>query len=432
MRVHSRIAEHIFTVISLLLYTGGPLLLILSGGLSEGDALQTATPDNNLIKLCFQLIYIITLFYIVPHWKSAVYLLVKDKLILLLMIIIFLSCLWSVDPERTIGRSVAIFGTTLFGVYFATRYSLKQQLYLLGWVFGLASLISIFFVLALPQYGKMAGFHFGAWRGIYVHKNVLGTMMILSTYTFLILDASDRKKNWIFRTLFFLSIVLLWKSDSSSSVINLLFIMSVFIVSKALRWEYRLKAAVLALSTAFSFILYIWLVVQADAVANLFGKDLTLSGRTQLWDLVWEFIHKKPWLGYGYGALWSGGNRDTRVIWSAIGWEAPNSHNGFLEVWLGLGVLGLSVLVIHMVTNFMKILILIGQTRAAVYFLPMVVILFNVLSSTTEANLMDRNSIIWVLYVSVVLSLQLKSNISENEPFSSSLHKDRKLLRANL
>lgn len=424
MRTHPRIAEHIFTVASLLFYTGGPLPVILSGGYSEG-LLVTEPPDFSSVKLCFQLIYILTLFYLAPHWKKAAYLLVKDKLILLLMIIICLSSLWSVDVGRTIVRSVAIFGTTLFGVYFATRYSLKQQLYFLGLVFSLVIVMSIFFAVALPQYGIMQEVHAGAWRGIYTHKNGLGGIMALGTITFVILSASDRKNDWVFRIGILSAIGLLLLSKSTSPLIYLTILTATFFVVRLFRLEYRLKVLAVSLITTLGYTLAILCVNQAELIASAFGKDLTLTGRTDLWVYIWELIQKKPWLGYGYGALWSSLNSETGHIWRLLGWEAPHAHNGFLEVWLGLGAFGILVLLIHIAISFVRALALISRTRGSAYFLPLMILLLTFMNNLTEYTIIERNSIYWVLYVSTTLSLHVKLNTSENTLFLSSLHADK-------
>jgi exopolysaccharide production protein ExoQ len=431
MRTHPKISEYIFTVVSLVFYTGGPLPLLLSGGRSEG--METVTPpDFAFVRLCFQAIYVITLFYLAPSWKKAAYLLIKDKWILLLTIIIFLSILWSVNVGQTLARSVAVLGTTLFGVYFATRYSLKQQLYLLGVVFGLASAISIFFAVALPQYGIMQGIHTGAWRGIYTHKNGLGALMSLSAIAFLILSAFDGKKKWIFPTGLLVSICLLVLSRSSSPLIYLFVIAPIFFALKVLRWECRARVTAVCLLTTLGYALAMLFTLQAEAIANVFGKDLTFTGRTQLWVYVWKLIQKKPWLGYGFSSLWSGSDNETSLIWRIIGWEAPNAHNGFLEIWLSLGILGLSVLVIHIAFTFIKALNIISQTSTVISFFPLIMLLLMLLKNITEYSFMERNSIDWVLYVSAALSLNLKSTIGENTLLLSPLETEEAVSTYNV
>ena len=51
--------EKVFTVVSLLLYSGGILTVILSGGASEGDNVKIDS-DSSLIQLIFLLIYLVT------------------------------------------------------------------------------------------------------------------------------------------------------------------------------------------------------------------------------------------------------------------------------------------------------------------------------------------------------------------------------------
>ena len=44
---------------------------------------------------------------------------------------VFVSALWSDAPEITVRRAVALFATTIFGVYVAERFTLKQQMSML-------------------------------------------------------------------------------------------------------------------------------------------------------------------------------------------------------------------------------------------------------------------------------------------------------------
>jgi hypothetical protein len=84
----------------------------------------------------------------------------------------------------TIARDLALVGTSLFGLYFATRYSLEEQIQLLSSMFGIVIILSFLFAIALPKYGIMDGIHAGAWRGIYNHKNVLGKVMVTGVIIF--------------------------------------------------------------------------------------------------------------------------------------------------------------------------------------------------------------------------------------------------------
>ena len=70
------------------------------------------------------------------------------------------------------------------------------------------------------------------------------------------------------------------------------------------------------------------------------GRDVTLTGRTELWDFIDGFIAQRPITGYGYGAFFEVASVAEQIS-ARIGWGAPNSHNGYREMLLGLGLVGL-------------------------------------------------------------------------------------------
>ncbi|MCU0523787.1 MAG: O-antigen ligase family protein [Elainella sp. Prado103] len=400
MRTLLNIAERVFTIFALLMYSGGPLVVILSGGRSEG---QAGIPlDFALVRQLFLLIYLITCCFLLPHWKRALYLLVKEKLLLVLLAWVVLSIFWSADPSLTINRSIALIGTTLFGIYLATRYSLKEQLHLLAWMFGLAILLSILFAVGLPRYGIMGGTHAGTWRGIYTHKNTLGSMMAFSAIVFL-LRAVGAKRRLLWLGMVF-SFLLLLLSRSTSPLSHLILLVPTFFIFRTLRWRYRSRTFILSLITVVGFSVLSLVILYAESLVRLVGKDLTFTGRSRIWSYAWDMIQERPWLGYGYSSQWSSLGSETGFIWRVVGWEAPNSHNGFLELWLGLGFIGLSIFALQFFCGLFRAVSLISQSRTPEFFLPFLSLLYTVFTNLTESTLLDRNSIYWVLYSMIILA----------------------------
>src|SRR4028118_1138251 len=223
MRKLLRFAEHAFTVVSLLHYSGGPLFVILSGGANEGEQGEGGTStDSSLILLLFFVIYLVTLFLLILRWRKVLYVLSKDRFIWVLMALTVASMLWSTNPAKTINRSIALIGTTLFGLYLASRYSMKQQLQMLGWTYGIAIVLSFAFAVALPKYGIMGGVHAGKWRGIYNHKNTLGKVIVPGVIVFLLLALGSQKRRRLLWCGFGLALLLLFLSTSKTSLTNLL------------------------------------------------------------------------------------------------------------------------------------------------------------------------------------------------------------------
>jgi O-antigen ligase len=74
------------------------------------------------------------------------------------------------------------------------------------------------------------------------------------------------------------------------------------------------------------------------------GTDLaTLQGRTEVWEKALVYVRARPWLGYGHDSFWS--MKQIEDFSADLRWTVPNAHSNYLDVLLGLGVIGLFVFV---------------------------------------------------------------------------------------
>ena len=81
------------------------------------------------------------------------------------------------------------------------------------------------------------------------------------------------------------------------------------------------------------------------------GRDATLTGRTDIWAGVLPFVEQSPLLGSGFDVFW------TPEIIAAH--EIGEAHNGYLEVLLHLGSIGLLLTTMFLLScgrKFQKIL----------------------------------------------------------------------------
>jgi len=86
-----------------------------------------------------------------------------------------------------------------------------------------------------------------------------------------------------------------------------------------------------------------------EIVINMLGRDMTFTTRTDLWAVILS-IKINPIIGAGYESFWLGERLE--YIWS-IFWYRPNqAHNGYLEFYLNLGFIGLSLLIIFIINTF--------------------------------------------------------------------------------
>ncbi|MGG6297991.1 O-antigen ligase family protein [Leptolyngbya sp. AN02str] len=412
--------EQAFTVFALILYSGGPLQVILSGGVSEGDVV-TAETDYALIRMLCLLTYVVFTGLLALRWRLSLWGLVKGWPVFALVGLAALSIFWSDFPGFTQQRSIALIGTSLFGLYFGTRFSMKQQLQLLGWAMAIAVLMSIAFVAALPKYGIMGGKHAGAWRGIFSHKNVTGRAMAFSSVVFLLLSLQTGGARLFWWLLLVTTIAFTVMAQSTTALLCLVVLFLLFFILRPLRWHYRARTiAVLSLVLAVAGGLAS-VLANSETLLAAFGKDTTLTGRTDLWPAVIEKIQLKPIWGFGYEGFWRGWDSDAAEVWRTVGWDAPHSHNGFLDLLLALGLVGFIIFMTEYFTTLARAAYRLKQTRNPEYYLPILFLAFTVLFSLTESTILGRNSIFWVMYVAMSVSARLplqqpKSNAQPSTP----------------
>jgi exopolysaccharide production protein ExoQ len=401
MRKVYLLLEQAFTVLALIIYSGGVLTLLVSGGTGEVDV--EVTYDTSSIRIFYFSIYLITFVLLLLRWQKVFYIIRQDKFLWILVVLPLFSILWSFDRAITLKDSITMLGSSMFGLYLSTRYSINQQLQLLAITTGIVIFLSLIFAVALPHYGMMQDFHAGAMRGVYTHKNGLGQMMGLGilVFTALIIDNKKSYFGWI--GLIF-SVLVLTLAKSTASVINVSIAAPFFLMLNVLRLRYHLMMPTLLTIATIGFSSSVWLNNNLESLAVSVGKDPSITGRTPLWGFVWEMIQKQPWLGYGYGGFWQGWDGQAAQIWRAIQWTPNHPHNGLLALWIDLGLLGVIVFTIGLWRYFFRSLAYIRIHHQVEGIWPLLYLIYMVLLNLTETNLFSSNSITWILYVACYYS----------------------------
>ena len=396
----SSIVEKLFAVIVLFLSTGAifPLLRLEAGG-------DLADPEGDpVMQAAWGIIYLITLLLILPRLGDALRIIRREKYTFLLTALVLLSVIWSDEPAITLRRSIALAGTTLFGVYLAMRFAPREQLLLITMVLGLCGVLSLVTVLGAPSYGISSDVSAGAWRGIFVHKNNLGRIMSLSSVCFLLWYRRDAPFRFAAVGGLLLSVLLVLLAMSMTSALVVAALIMLILYCRFMTRDSALKLTISAFTiislAAVSYFLY----DRIDDFFALIDRDLSLTGRTELWELVGAMIMLRPWLGYGFNAFWSSlGNVD--YISDVSGWSVPHAHNGFLDLALGEGGIGMLLFSAGFAAASWRVLSRLqddpfGEWSWQGYFLP-----FMFLINLTESAILSQNSIYWVLYVTCVLSI---------------------------
>ncbi len=422
-----KLAEKIFVVFTLFLSTSALIPVLIEGGGGGGISSDPYSPKF------FTGIYTITFLLIAKHQKNFVRVAQKNIWIWLFLGIVIASTLWTFAPDITPRRSGLLLGTSVFAVYMAMRFTLREQLQLLAVALGLVIALSFMFAIGLPKYGLMTvqegGIHAGAWRGIMTHKNILGRLMVLSSMVFLFVAMSNPIRNFRYRWIpwagYILSIALIVLSTSKSSLVVFLSLTAILPLYRSWRRNYNqlipLTIALILTVGSISTLLIDNLPVVADAL----GKDLTLTGRTDIWSAMFDLIWERPWLGYGFNAVWRDWDSEiTAYLWRTLAWECPYGHNGFMDLFAELGIAGLSVFLLSFITTYFRGVMWLRITKCIEGTWPLMYLTFLVMYNISESTLVETNSIFWIIYVSTVFSLAIEYPVAKTYQYNTAIEQE--------
>jgi hypothetical protein len=88
-----------------------------------------------------------------------------------------------------------------------------------------------------------------------------------------------------------------------------------------------------------------------ELIVQAVGRDPTLTDRTEIWQLLLS-MRTNPIVGTGYESFWLGAR--LQRVWLAFK-GVNEAHNGYLEIYLNLGAVGLFLLLCFLVAKYRRI-----------------------------------------------------------------------------
>jgi O-antigen ligase len=212
-----------------------------------------------------------------------------------------------------------------------------------------------------PKIGIQYDQYVGApeYVGATTSKNMLGALCLTSGlfYFWDILGRWSKRKTregkWLlFANVMFFAIALRLLMLSNSATSRGCLIMGCLIMmivrSNWAKANPRLVNAAIPAALA-GYVVAEYVLGLSSMVAELFGRDPTLTGRTGIWDAVLK-VHTNPLFGVGYQTFWIGDR--LAAVWNTLHTSYLNeAHNGYLETYLNLGYIGVALLVAFMFSS---------------------------------------------------------------------------------
>jgi O-antigen ligase len=189
-----------------------------------------------------------------------------------------------------------------------------------------------------------------AWRGITIGKNALGPLSAVCVVTWL--HGLLTKQVSLPATVagMVVSVLCLFGSRSQTSIMSAVF--GIIFMLLLMRTPGTMRRSMPYLVGGFAALILIYalavlrlvpgLEILLSPIQALTGKDLTFSGRAEIWQVLTEHIRFSPWLGSGYGAYWIGPypTSPSYEMLTRLYFYPTEGHNGYLDIINDLGRVG--------------------------------------------------------------------------------------------
>ncbi|MEM8616741.1 MAG: O-antigen ligase [Pseudomonadota bacterium] len=379
------------------------LILFSEGVLPRLVAAEETAEGSPILRLVWLPIYAMALVGLFWQARQTMSALMRQPFLVALMGLGGLSFLWSIDPALSQRRGLAIVMTIIAGVAIAVRYDWRTLLRMLGLVWLTVAVLSSLTALLNPSFGVMDAIHVGAWKGLYYEKNQLGGHMARAAFLFTFLAVMDRPWRRLWIVALGLAVLLVLATTSKTSLLGLLLGQAVI----AIAWVMK-RGRIFGLSTVWigalvGGLFLGTLIFSPDVIFAVLGRDPSLTGRTDIWAVLLDKINDRPWLGYGYGAFWTLESEPAYWVREVLDWEAPTAHNGWLEVAIALGLVGLACLVLDFLMTLARAVWVSIGSWTGVFALG--VCAQFILFSLSESISMQQNAMTWLTYVMVATKL---------------------------
>ena len=324
-----------------------------------GSDYQPETPDvlldgSPLDRFVITTLLVVGIGVLLSRWPRVAGVLRANGPVVIFVLWAGASVLWSDYPDVAFKRWIKACGNVVMVLIVLTEADPAAALrrYLARLAFMLIPL-SVLFIKYYPDLGRQ--YHRWTWTvsytGVTMSKNSLGYVCLVFGIASLwrVLEArrpSPRSSAVSFRTrrrarlahglIVVMTLWLLLVANSATSlacfVVAGLLMMAVGRPSFA-RSPHMIVG--LGLVVALCGLLF------ADLFTAVLGRDPTLTGRTDLWDQL-VAMTPNPVLGAGYESFWLGDRLER--LWQQYWWHPNQAHNGYLEIFLNLGAIGVGLL----------------------------------------------------------------------------------------
>lgn len=274
-----------------------------------------------LISFSYALMIICT-----KNKKIPIYLML---FVLFRCILIFTTVIGHGDILKIGYQSVIIIALFMYGMIFSEKNEVGRLIDILFYIFATYLFINILLYSAFPNglYAEREGIHFLGIRTRFTEYAIV----------FILLDALEYKMKHISFKKFVIFLII--------AILNIVLpIIATAIIGITIMWITYMIISKTRIKIDYKVLLIIGIIINclvvfcriqnifSSLIENVLNKSITLTGRTEIWDLSYKYIFNKNII-FGNG-LPENGNF---VFWRVQLWQA---HNQILQILYEAGLIG--------------------------------------------------------------------------------------------
>lgn len=334
------------------------------GGLGQ-SASQALEEGNGLDRIIYSILILAAVGILVSRSFNWGTFFARNLFLTAFLFFALLSILWSDFPFISFKRWFRDCGNYLVILVILSDPNPLEAVGILLRRLGYTLIpLSILLIKYFPSAGRQYEIWTGApaYVGATTSKNMLGVLCLVSGLFFFwdtVTRWSERRerktKRIIVLNTAFLGMTLWLLNLSKSATSRVCLVLGCLVIIAAHRKVIKHNPSLLKVAIPVCLCLYVALQYSFDItgqLASMVGRDPTLTGRTTIWNAVLS-THTNPLVGTGYEIFWLGPRLQT--VWRRTGFAINEAHNGYLEVYLNLGLIGLAILGLFLASSYRSI-----------------------------------------------------------------------------
>jgi exopolysaccharide production protein ExoQ len=275
-----------------------------------------------------------------------------------------ISAMWSDDIPLTLKRLVSFLILCVVAVAVVRSFTLRKIILWTFFTTAVYLVVAIFAELATGIFHPLAyGYRFSGIQ----HPNGEGVQCGILALSGLVAGNTETQHKRLYRGFALVGFIFLVLSASRTALTATLLAAAVYTITIS-SWKVKIML-VPVFVTVVSFLIFLFGTGLSSGLqraitmgrVDVADSPDSVSGRTVIWKDVGPYIGKHPITGFGYQTFWTP-SRQT-VISDEEQWDVPDSHSAYVDCLLTLGIVGLMLFALSLLSGLWQASVVYRVTR---------------------------------------------------------------------